>query len=140
MKIEKIRALPGDIHNLANESQADGFRFLKRLVDDFSNGTNRFDGIGEVLLAAREQGHLIAIGGINNIDGVARLRRFYVSKAYRRTGTGRLLLNELEQHAKDVFSELVLFTDTASASRFYQACGYMSVNEAGISHRKRITT
>jgi GNAT superfamily N-acetyltransferase len=78
----------------------------------------------------------VAIGGINKRDGVARLRRFYVSKAYRRSGVGRQLLEQLESHAALFFSEIVLFTDTPQASRFYEACGYVAVSENNASHRK----
>lgn len=138
MKIEKIIELPADIQYLVSESQVDGFRFLKRLVDEFNSGINRFDNLGEVLLAVREQDKLIAIGGINNDNGVARLRRFYVSKQYRRTGLGSRLLKELEQTAIKSFSEIVLFTDTSDAGKFYQSCGYTWVEERGISHRKKL--
>ena len=138
MKIEKIIELPADIQYLVSESQVDGFRFLKRLVDEFNSGINRFDNLGEVLLAVREQDKLIAIGGINNDNGVARLRRFYVSKRYRRTGLGSRLLKELEQTAIKSFSEIVLFTDTSDAGKFYQSCGYTWVEERGISHRKNL--
>jgi len=131
--------LPDDIQYIVCESQADGFHFLKRLVDEFNSGINRFDNLGEVLLVVREQGCLIAIGGLNNYKGVGRLRRFYVRKEYRRTGLGRMLLEELEQYAIKSFPEIVLFSDTSDANKFYQACGYTSAAESGISHRKKFT-
>ncbi|RVU85602.1 N-acetyltransferase [Leucothrix sargassi] len=139
MKVQAIKQLPPDIQVLVSESQPEGYRFLKRLVDDYRNETNLFDQHGEVLISVRDDNTLVAIGGINNHDGVARLRRFYVSKAHRRSGVGRLLLEALESHAALFFSEVLLFTDTTEASRFYEACGYIAVSENKVSHRKVFT-
>jgi GNAT superfamily N-acetyltransferase len=136
VEIERIFDLPSDIQGLMVESQAEGFRFLKRLVDDYHSGVNRFEHVGEALMVARSQGRVIAIGGINNVDGVGRLRRFYVTGQYRRAGVGRQLLKELELHAATSFADLVLFTDTTEASQFYEANGYTRVNEHDVSHRK----
>ena len=139
MIIQELKALPNDIQTLVTESQSEGYRFLKRLVDEFSSETNLFNQQGEILLSVRDNDVLVAIGGINNRDGVARLRRFYVSKAYRRSGVGRQLLEALERHAALSFSEIVLFTDNPQASRFYEACGYVAVSEDKVSHRKVFT-
>ena len=137
--IQELKALPSDIQTLVLESQSEGYRFLKRLVDEFSSETNLFNQQGETLLSVRDNDVLVAIGGINNRDGVARLRRFYVSNAYRRSGVGRQLLEALERHAALSFSEIVLFTDNLQASRFYEACGYVAVSEDKVSHRKVFT-
>lgn len=138
MYIEQIFTLPVDIETLLVESQSEGFRFLERLVADFREGSNCFDATGEILFAVREQEQLIAVGGLNAYHGVGRLRRFYVAKAHRRTGVGRQLLTQLEQHAAKHFAEVVLFTGTVKASRFYETCGYTPVQEYRISHRKRL--
>lgn len=136
MKIEKIVELPSDIQSLIAESKSDGFYFLVRLKDDFESGENQFDKHGETLVAVRRNGALIAIGGLNNQNGVARLRRFYVSKNSRRLGVGRALLSFLEDYACLYFSKVTLYTDTSNASQFYEDCGYKRVNEHHVSHEK----
>ena len=139
MKTHALKELPTNIQELISESQSEGYRFLKRLVDEFNTETNLFNQQGEILLSVMDNDVLVAIGGINNRDGVARLRRFYVSKAYRRSGVSRQLLEQLESHAALFFSEIVLFTDNPQASRFYEACGYLAVSEDKVSHRKVFT-
>lgn len=105
MEIEQLTTLPHDIQGLVLESQSEGFRFLQRLIDEFDSVVNRFNGPGETLLAVRDNDTLIAIGGLNNCNGVGRLRRFYVSKKYRRAGVGRRLLKQLESDASHSFSQ-----------------------------------
>ncbi|MEJ2762963.1 GNAT family N-acetyltransferase [Photobacterium sp. MCCC 1A19761] len=140
MEIEQIITLPQDIQGLVLESQSEGFRFLQRLIDEFDSDENRFNGPGEILLAIRDNGTLIAIGGMSNCNGVGRLRRFYVSQLYRRAGVGRRLLKQLENYASSSFSQVVLFTDTLAAGRFYESCGYVAVHEEHLSHRKTLTS
>ncbi|MGA5691643.1 GNAT family N-acetyltransferase [Cytobacillus pseudoceanisediminis] len=92
--------------------------FLERLVNDYENGTNNFNKPGESLYGLyNKEGVLIAIGGLNidpfsNDEKVGRLRRFYVSKDYRRNGLGRLLLTQIINDAKHFYKVLVLHTDT----------------------------
>ena len=91
MKVERIPELPADIGNLVKESQRQGFRFLQRLVQDFSSARNRFDQQGEAFFALIEKGKCVGVGGIN-IDPYAgdrqigRVRRVYVSNAVRSRG------------------------------------------------------
>ncbi len=62
-----------------------------------------------------------------------------MSKAYRRSGVDRQLLEMLESHAALSFSEIVLFTYNLKASLFYEACGSVAVNEDDITHLKVFT-
>lgn len=139
MKIENVEKLPSDIETLITESESEGFRFLVRLQNDFASGVNQFNKYGETLVTVRVDGKLVAIGGINRQDSSARLRRFYVSKCSRRLGVGRELLEFLEKHASKYFTKVTLFTDTLSASQFYEACGYLPVNMHYVSHEKTFT-
>lgn len=51
---------------LVAESQREGFRFIRRLLHDYEEGTNRFDQLGECLVGAfASDGQLIAIAGLN---------------------------------------------------------------------------
>ncbi|KAF0820913.1 PhnO protein [Bacillus sp. ZZV12-4809] len=121
-----------DLHHLVKESKEDGFRFLERLVNEYEDDTNNFDKPGESLYGLfNKEGVLIAIGGLN-IDPFSneagRLRRFYVSKGYRRNGLGRLLVNQLISDAKNFYKVLVLNTDTEQGDTFYTSLGFAKGN------------
>ncbi|WP_412103358.1 GNAT family N-acetyltransferase [Rossellomorea aquimaris] len=97
-----------DLSQLLKESKQEGFRFIERLVDDYESAVNTFSLPGECLFGIfHEEDKLVAIGGLNTDpyseeDNVGRLRRFYVSREFRRSGLGRLLvrriLKEAEKH------------------------------------------
>ncbi|WP_201746270.1 GNAT family N-acetyltransferase [Veronia nyctiphanis] len=71
---------------------------------------------------------------------VGRLRRFYVKQSHRGYGVGARLLKRIEAFAFDHFSEIRLFTDTASAGRFYEKNGYQKAYEQGANYIKRKVT
>ncbi|ASP38797.1 GNAT family N-acetyltransferase [Bacterioplanes sanyensis] len=143
MNIEKVTALPDGISKLATESTVQGFRFVERLISEFTQGKNRFDGDGEALFAAYLDGELVGIGGVNqdpyrcNAD-IGRVRRLYVMNHARSLGVGKALMQEIEQHASQYFDELQLFTDTSAAANFYSALGYSPVGLENISHQKAL--
>ncbi|MGE7931610.1 GNAT family N-acetyltransferase [Viridibacillus arvi] len=119
-----------DIDSLVKQSKADGFRFVERLVNDYKNGSNTFNHIGEGLFGVfNEEGVLVAIGGLNkdpfsNEQSIGRLRRFYVCKAYRRKGIGSLLVKRIIDEAKKYYKIIVLHTDTEQADKFYSSIGF----------------
>ncbi|MDN7246685.1 GNAT family N-acetyltransferase [Planococcus shenhongbingii] len=127
-EIEDLKTV--DVSKLVEESEAEGYRFLKRLVSQYEDGTNTFNQAGEALYGVWDQhGHLIAIGGLNrdpysNKEGVGRLRRFYISPNSRRQGIGTLLLKKIINHGRDHFKEIVVRTDSAAADAFYRANGF----------------
>jgi GNAT superfamily N-acetyltransferase len=116
---------------LLEESKKDGFRFLERLMNDYNNGTNTFNKPGEILYGVfTTNGGLTVIAGLN-IDPysgkqkIGRVRRFYVSKEYRRNGIGKMLLEKIMSFAKDFYAILVLHTDTKQADDFYTSLGFL---------------
>ncbi len=119
-----------DVSKLVEESEAEGYRFLRRLADQYEDGTNTFDQEGEVLYGVWDQHeHLVAIGGLNrdpysDKSGVGRLRRFYISPDARRQGIGTKLLKKIVDHANGHFKEIVVRTDSANADAFYRANGF----------------
>ncbi|WP_214484998.1 GNAT family N-acetyltransferase [Bacillus sp. SM2101] len=122
------------LNALVMESKEEGFRFVERLINDYKTGTNKFNNFGEALYGVfNKTGSLVAVGGIN-IDPfskepyIGRLRRFYVSKLYRRNGLGSLLVKKIIVEAKTYFNVLVLYTDTDEASKFYTAIGFSKGN------------
>ncbi|RYI26670.1 GNAT family N-acetyltransferase [Bacillus infantis] len=123
-----------DLTHLVKESKEEGFRFLERLVKDYENATNNFNKSGEFLYGLfNKEGALIAIGGVNidpfsNNEEVGRVRRFYVSRDYRRIGLGRLLLTQIIKDAKPFYKILVLHTDTEQGDKFYTSLGFSKEN------------
>jgi len=145
MEIRKIDNLPSNLGRLLVESQNDGFRFVKRLMDDFDSGINRFDKRGEALFALMEDFNCVGIGGINvdpyaSNEKVGRVRRVYIMKSHRGHGVGKLLMSTLESWAEEYFDELRLFTDTKDATAFYDSLGYERSKDEGVSHFKLFTS
>jgi GNAT superfamily N-acetyltransferase len=120
-----------DFDSLANQSKGEGFRFVERLIIDYKNGRNTFNHFGEGLFGVfNEEDILVAIGGLNkdpfsNEPHIGRLRRFYVSKEYRRIGIGSLLLKRIIDEAKGYYKILVLHTDSEQADEFYSSIGFL---------------
>ena len=113
-----------DLEHLLLESEAEGFRFVRRLRDDWISGANRFAGPGEAFFGCYLDGRLVAIGGVNRQSvSTGRLRRVYVARKARRTGVGRALVAHVITHAIQYFDEVVLRTNTEAADAFYRALG-----------------
>lgn len=136
-----------NVEKLVEESEAEGYRFLRRLVDQYEDGTNTFNKAGEILYGVwNPQGQLVAIGGLNrdpysDKEGVGRLRRFYISQEARRQGIGTQLLKEIIHYAEGHFNELVVRTESSIADAFYRANGFsanLGIPEA--THGLRLDT
>ncbi|ALS79854.1 GNAT family N-acetyltransferase [Planococcus kocurii] len=127
-EIQDLKAM--DVSKLVEESEAEGYRFLRRLVDQYEDGSNTFNKTAEVLYGVWDhQDHLVAIGGLNrdpysSKESVGRLRRFYISTNARRQGIGTKLLQKIIEDAKGHFHELVVRTDSSAADAFYRANGF----------------
>ena len=123
MHLRRLR--PHEIASLAplvDESSAEGFGFVARLVREHDAGITRFDGPGELLLVVEADGEVIAVGGVTrdpHVDDarVGRIRHVYVRAAWRRRGAGRLLVRALESHARAHFAVLRLRTSTPEGAR-----------------------
>jgi ribosomal protein S18 acetylase RimI-like enzyme len=121
-----------DISELITASQAENFRHMQRLYDDFQSGKNRFDKPGEMLFLAKIGDKTIGVCGLNRYDyhgeNVARLRRMYVLKEYRRLGIARKLTEEIIKNARQNFDTIVLKTDNPGAFAFYKSLGFKEVS------------
>lgn len=126
---------PGnEIVELLAESEAAGFLFVRRLVTEWASGVNRFAEAGELLLAARSDGRLIGICGLNRdpyaaSERVGRVRHLYVMAAFRRQGIGRRLLDEIIAAARGTYDRLHLRTDSQEAARFYEGLGFQECSD-----------
>lgn len=127
---------------LVQESKEEGFNFLKKLINEYENKLNTFNKTGECLYGIFQGEKLIGIGGLNEDpytenNKIGRLRRFYISKDYRRIGLGKLLLNQLLSYAEKNFKVVVLHTDTKQGDAFYTVNGFVKGElYKGSSHYK----
>jgi GNAT superfamily N-acetyltransferase len=129
-EIARLDDLPADgLAELLAESEAAGLRFLRRLVVQWQNDRNRFDGPGEALFVARRARRVIGVCGLNadpyaDRAGVGRLRHLYVLAAERRRGVGRRLVQAAVAAARGHFRLLRLRTPDDGAAQFYEALGF----------------
>ena len=135
--IEQLQDLPPDrVHNLLVDSEAAGSRIVRRAVDEWAAGTNRFDRPGEALFAASLAGRLVGVCGLN-VDPyagdarVGRVRHLYVLTSCRRRGVGRQLVAHVIDSAGDRFDSLRLRTNNEAAARLYAAMGFRTREAAG---------
>ena len=130
VSIARLRKFPPDgLAHLVTESEAAGHRFLRRLVEEWESGANRFDRPGEALFAAVADGCVIGLCGLNADPyvpepRVGRVRHLYVATSQRRLGTGRQLVGAVLEAAQEAFDVVRLRTDSAAAARFYTALGF----------------
>jgi GNAT superfamily N-acetyltransferase len=132
--ISPLSSLPDDISNLLEASLAEGHNLVSRLVDDWSDGSNRFDQPGEVALEARLGARLVGIGGLNRDPYLAdpeagRIRHLYVSPDMRRIGVGRHLVLTLVDEARATFRRVRLRTTRPGSAAFYEALGFEVVSD-----------
>lgn len=138
MLIERLSESPADcLGALIAESEREGLRFVCRLAEEWTNGVNRFDRPGEVLLVAAIAGCRVGVCGLN-VDPysaeprVGRVRHLYVLAAHRRLGIGRHLVAAIIEAARGRFDRLHLRTGNPLAARLYEGLGFRP--RVGVAH------
>jgi GNAT superfamily N-acetyltransferase len=134
---ERLHELPpARVGDLLADSEAAGSRIVRRLVDEWADGTNQFDRPGEALFGALMAGRLVGVCGLN-VDPyagdarVGRVRHLYVLTPLRRHGVGQQLVARVIEAAGDRFESLRLRTNNEAAARLYEAIGFRARDEAG---------
>ena len=128
--IERLSGEPADrLQPLVAESERQGFRFVRRLVQEWSSGANRFDRPGEVLFAARAGDDVVGVCGLTvdphaDDPRIGRVRHLYVLVPYRRAGVGEQLVADVINTARGRFARLHLRTTNAAAARLYERLGF----------------
>ncbi|MEM7659853.1 MAG: GNAT family N-acetyltransferase, partial [Bacteroidota bacterium] len=121
------------------QSEAEGFRFLRRLLQEWETEVNRFQLEGEGLFGWVVEQKLVATLGINQVIHApqkARLRRMYLHPAYRRTGIGSQMVQEVALRYQSQYELLELFTDTSQGAAFYESLGFSPIfGVPSISHQ-----
>jgi GNAT superfamily N-acetyltransferase len=140
--IERIHSLPIDrLSALLTEADTTGFRGLKRLVEGWRSGLNRFNKTGEALFIAMRDGRVVGVCGLNRDSylgdpTVGRIRHLYVAVDHRRKGIGSRLVRTILVVARKHFALLRLRTDSPDSDRFYRSLGFMPVTgEPTCSHQ-----
>ncbi len=137
---ERLIGAPSEtLDGLLADSEREGSRFVRRLVDEWATGANRFDRPGEALFIARIGDRLVGICGLN-VDpyaaaaNVGRVRRLYVLSAYRGLGVGRRLVLAVLQAARGRFDVLRLRTTNPAAARLYESLGFTPSTASECTH------
>jgi GNAT superfamily N-acetyltransferase len=114
---------------LLTESEAAGYQFLRRVVDEWEPGVNRFSLPGEALLVAEVDGEWAGICGLS-IDPylddprIGRVRNVYVLARFRRRGIGRGLVREAIALARGRFDRLRLRGEEPGPASLYESLGF----------------
>ena len=129
--------LPAAFDALRAEARDEGYRFLDRLADEWASGAVRFDQREEMLLTVCA-GHVLAgIGGLTRdpvMVSALRMRRFYVSAAFRRQGVGRMLAVALLKQAATAGRSVTVNAGTVDAPAFWTALGFIPDLRDGHTH------
>ena len=127
--------LPSDqVGPLLVASEAEGFRFLRRVVGEWEAGTNRFTRKGEALLGYFVDDRLVAICGLmrdpyQGEPTVGRLRNLYVLPEYRGRDIGAKLARRVIELAESSFTVLRLRAGTPQAAALYERLGFTATTE-----------
>jgi ribosomal protein S18 acetylase RimI-like enzyme len=134
--IDRVSGAPLDrLAALLAESERQGFRFVRRLVEEWSSGANRFDRPGEALFVARVGDDVVGVCGLN-VDPFAgdpkigRVRHLYVLVPHRRSGIGEQLVVDVLEAARGRFERLHLRTTNVTAARLYERLGFRRTFDA----------
>jgi ribosomal protein S18 acetylase RimI-like enzyme/catechol 2,3-dioxygenase-like lactoylglutathione lyase family enzyme len=144
ISLERLRQAPTTIlAALLTDSEADGVRFVRRLVDEWDTGVNRFERLGEALFVARSGDTVVGVCGLN-IDPyaasggdtrVGRVRHLYVESSHRRLGIGGKLVAAVVAAARGRFDRLHLRTGNPAAAALYERLGFRRRREdPGCTH------
>ncbi len=137
MRISPIAGELPDLSALAAAAAQEGHTILARLTAEWRSGAQRFDGVGEALLAATADGRIVAIGGITrepSDPALLRMRRFYVHPDFRGRGYGAALARQLIGAPASRGRPVTVHAGIASAAPFWESLGFEPVTGRPYSH------
>jgi ribosomal protein S18 acetylase RimI-like enzyme len=115
-------------------SEAESFQFVRRVVNEWESGANRFTGKGEALLGYFVGGRLVAICGLTRDPyqteaTVGRLRNLYVLPEHRGRSIGAALTRRVIELAESAYQVLRLRAATPRAAALYERLGFTATAE-----------
>lgn len=130
---------PPDLTALLSPSLDERHGLVLRTLDEWADGTNRFDEPGEVFYVASIAENTVGICGLN-IDPfidepkVGRIRHLYVHPDFRRREIGRSLVNACLSDAGRSFDRVRLRTFEPVAAGFFESIGFLRTREPAATH------
>lgn len=124
---------------LLRQSQIEGLNLVLRLIENWENGTNRFDKPGEAFFAAVHEGRYLGVGGRSldpylNQPDVLRVRHVYVMPDWRRLGIATALMKRVLDIPRGRFKKVTLRTLNPAAHKFYERMGFTYIGEGEVTH------
>jgi predicted GNAT family N-acyltransferase len=99
-------------------------------IDQFENESVHF--------VVYDQNKPIAAGRFRTIEGIGKIERICVLPAYRHRGIGKLIMEEIEQFAREQGIQKAKLNAQTHAQPFYEKLGYETISDvfldAGIPH------
>ena len=125
---------------LRAEAQAEGFRHMERLAEEWDSRAQRFQFEGEGLFAGLLNDRLMGVGGVTRDpvlppEEALRVRRLYVRPEGRRQGVGRALLQRITRQALLFAPAVITNARTPEAAALFEAYGFSPVENDGFTHR-----
>ena len=127
------------LEKLAEDALQDGYKIVRRTIDQWKSGENQFKSYQEVLYGVKVAEEIVAIGGIN-IDpylmdeDIGRLRHFYVHRVYRNKGIATTLLNKILEEKAAHYMVIRLTARNEVAMQLYEDYGFKKVVEFKATH------
>ena len=138
IRIEPVTdALPHGFELLRHAADGEPFDMLGTLAREWADGSNRFDGAGEALVAVYDGDFLVGMGGIRRdpyLPEALRMSRFYVRPTHRRRGIARMIANTLLDRPDSAGRLITLNAPQMEAARFWEALGFIRDPREGHTH------
>jgi N-acetylglutamate synthase-like GNAT family acetyltransferase len=134
---------PPDLTALLGPSLDEQHGLVRRTLNEWADGTNRFNKPGEVFYVASVEGEIVGMCGLN-IDPfvddrrIGRIRHLYVHPGYRRRQIGRSLVDACLRCAAESFIRVRLRTFQPVAVSFYESIGFDQIDEPEATHSLKL--
>ena len=135
--------MPDGVSELARIATAEGIANVQRALEMWIDGRECFEGPGETLLVALDgTGSVVGLGGLSqcpHASGALRMRRFYISPSWRRSGVATALATRLITLGLEHTTELTCNAQASKeAAPFWESLGFRPVERHGFTHHRLI--
>ncbi|MGE7623046.1 GNAT family N-acetyltransferase [Viridibacillus sp. NPDC096237] len=99
---------------------------------------DHLDGECQHVLITNHDGQAVGTGRVRLVEGVGKIQRVAILEEYRKHGLGRIIIQALEDIAKELGAAKVKLDGQVQAQGFYEKLGYHVASDifldAGIEH------